>query len=93
MPWRITAGPIDHSEPGVDGWGWLWEIARDDEYRRVFVEVSGTAFAVSTGLADDTRDAIATKGGSVIDGLLQLDAPPRLVKCSTAGCRAVEPSG
>jgi hypothetical protein len=87
--WQITAGPIDHSEPGVDGLGWLWEIARDDEYRRVFVEVSGTAFASRLGIANDTVDAIATKGGSVVDTLLRLEDPPRIVKCSTAGCRHV----
>lgn len=89
MPWTITAGPLDHAEPGVDGRGWLWEIQRGDEARRVFIEVSGTALASTKGLARDTKFAIATRGASLIDELLELEDPPRLIKCSTAGCSEV----
>jgi len=91
VTWTIVGGPVDHAEPGVDGRGWLWEIKRGDDVRRVFVQVSGTAFAVSQGLAPETELAIATRGGSELDKILEEDEPPRLVSCTTAGCAASEP--
>jgi hypothetical protein len=91
MVWRITAGPIDHAEPGYDGRGWLWELSRDDEHRRVFVQVSGTALAVSSGLATETEVAITTSGASEVEKLLDTDDPPRMVVCTTEGCDPVEP--
>jgi hypothetical protein len=91
VTWVVVGGPIGHAEPGVDGRGWLWEIKRCDDYRRVFVEVSGTALAAGGGIAEDTVRAIATEGGSVVDALLDQDDPPRVVKCSTHGCRSADP--
>ena len=88
MIWMVAGGPTDYAEPGVDGRGWIWEISRGEDYRRVFVEVSGTALASSEGLADETAEAIATRGGSVVDRLLSMEDPPRVMKCSTLGCRA-----
>jgi hypothetical protein len=86
MAWHVIGGPTDHAEPGVDGRGWLWELRRGDDVRRVFIEVSGTAFAVSRDLAADTELAISTRGGSEIDKVTSLDEPPRRIRCSTAGC-------
>lgn len=91
MTWVVVGGPLDHAEPGVDGRGWIWEIQRGDEVRRVFVQVSGTALAVRSGLAADTEAAIATRGGSEIDKVARLDDPPRVVSCTTLGC-ATEPA-
>lgn len=86
MVWRVVGGPLDHAEPGVDGRGWIWELQKEDQVRRVFVQVSGTAFAVSRGLAPDTEAAIATRGGSEIDKAARLDDPPRMISCTTIGC-------
>jgi hypothetical protein len=83
-----VAGPIEHAEPGVDGHGWLWELRRGDDVRRVFVQVSGTAFALATGLAAETDAAIATRGGSEVDKVAHLEDPPRVISCTTAGCAA-----
>jgi hypothetical protein len=84
--WIVIAGPTDHAEPGVDGRGWVWDLQRDDEVRRVFVQVSGTAFAVTRRLAAETEAAIATRGGSEVDKVARLDDPPRVINCSTMGC-------
>jgi hypothetical protein len=86
MAWNVVGGPLDHAEPGVDGHGWIWELQRGEEVRRVFVQVSGTAFAVSRGLAHDVEAAIATRGGSEVDKAARLDDPPRMISCTTAGC-------
>ncbi len=86
MTWAVVGGPIDHAEPGVDGRGWIWELQRGDETRRVFVQVSGTAFAVTRGLASDTGAAIATRGGSEVDKAAHLEEPPRVISCTTVGC-------
>jgi len=90
MKWMITGGPIDHAEPGVDGRGWIWEFRRAGEFRRIFVEISGTALASKSGLAEETAEAISTRGGSVVDRWLDVPDPPRVIKCSTAGCRPAE---
>jgi hypothetical protein len=90
VPWAIAGGPLDHAEPGYDGRGWLWELRRGEEYRRVFVQISGTALAVSSGLASETRLAIATRGASEVEKVLAADEPPRMVSCTTAGCAAVD---
>jgi hypothetical protein len=90
VPWTVSAGPVDYADPGVDGHGWLWELQRNDESHRVFVQVSGTAFAVSQGLASDTELAIATLGGSEIEKILEYDELPRLINCTTQGCVVVE---
>jgi hypothetical protein len=89
MSWEVVGGPIDHAEPGVDARGWLWELRRGDEVRRLFVEVSGTALAVSRGLSSDTELAIATRGGSEVDKVVRTDDPPRRILCSTSGCKPV----
>jgi hypothetical protein len=87
MQWVIVEGPIDHSEPGVDGRGWLWQIQREEEQRGVFVEVSGTALSSDpTGLARETAEAIATRGGAALDHVLDLDEPPGVIRCTTTGC-------
>jgi len=87
MPWTVIGGPIDHAEPGVDGRGWIWELTRDNDFRRIFIEISGTALASTSGVAHETAEAIATRGGSVVDTWLADEDSPRIVKCSTAGCR------
>lgn len=56
------------------------------EMRRVLVEISGTALTSATGVAEETQSAIATRGGSVIDQVLDLHSPPEVIRCSTSGC-------
>jgi hypothetical protein len=87
MAWEVVGGPIDHAEAGVDARGWLWELRRGDEVRRIFVQVSGTALASALeSIASDTASAIATQGGSEVDKASRLEDPPRVVSCSTLGC-------
>jgi hypothetical protein len=90
MAWTIAGSLGSHSEPGVDGNGWLWEITRDGDARRVFVEISGTAQWVSNA-PPDTAEALRTEGQSEVERVLQMDSPPRIIKCGTTGCRDVFP--
>ena len=63
MTWSIPDQIEPHSRPGVDASGWLWEIRRGDEARRVLVEITGTARAVEEpALPGDTAAAIRTEG-------------------------------
>jgi hypothetical protein len=91
VAWRIAGQIGPHSEPGVDGSGWLWEIQSDDpevEPRRVFVQISGSALAASSGNSSDTADAIKTEGLSQVERIVGMDDPPRVIKCSSYGCNA-----
>jgi hypothetical protein len=56
----------------------------------VFVQVSGTALAVSRGLAADTEQAIATRGGSEVDKATRMESPPRVINCTTVGCVVID---
>src|SRR5438093_1620567 len=59
MTWTINNNLGPESRSGVDAGGWLWEIERDGEARRVLVEITGAALAVDqTELPSDTREAI-----------------------------------
>jgi hypothetical protein len=80
MPWEV-AGQVDFDgRPGVDASGWLWEIKRDGDARRVLVEITGTANAVDRdGLPADTRQAIETEGLSQVEAVLKEDTPPTLM--------------
>jgi hypothetical protein len=79
-----------HTRAGADASGWLWEVQRDGEPKRVLVEVSGTARAVAEHtLPDETREAIRTQGESEVRKVLEMEEPPRIVKCGTAGCSHV----
>jgi hypothetical protein len=90
VEWEVVGGPIDHAEPGVDGSGWVWVLRRGEEVRHVFVQISGPALAVSRGLAADTEQAIATRGGSEIDKAARMESLPRLINCTTVGCAVVD---
>jgi hypothetical protein len=89
MPWTISRQVEPHARPGVDAQGWIWEIKRGDEARRVLVEISRTALAVdSQRLPGDTTAAIKTEGQSQVEEVLEAPDPPRVILCSTDGCRA-----
>jgi len=90
VAWTVIEGPIDHAEPGYDGRGWLWGLRKGDQFRRVFVQISGTALAVRGGVASDTKAAMVTRGASEVDKVLGLAEPPRMISCTTAGCAPVE---
>jgi hypothetical protein len=90
MPWVISGNVGAFARTGVDANGWLWEIERDGDARRVLVEISGTAWAVrEETLPEDTRDAIRTEGRAEVDKVLNLEEPPRVIACGTTGCYAV----
>jgi hypothetical protein len=93
MSWEISGSLGPHAEPGVDGRGWLWELRGADEanreVRRVFVQISGSALKATRGNASDTQRAIETEGLSEVERVARLDDPPRIVECSSYGCRDV----
>ena len=92
MPWRINGRISPYARPGVDANGWLWEIERDGEPRRVLVEISGTAWAsAEEALPRETREAIHTEGRSELEKVLDGQEPPRVIACGTWGCNALTP--
>lgn len=89
MAWTINGQIGTHGRSGTDAWGWLWELQRDEEARRVLVEVAGTVWAIDGAdgpLPNEVRRAIETEGRSEIERVAALDDPPRVVACTTAGC-------
>jgi hypothetical protein len=91
VSWEIAGQIGPHSEPGVDGSGWLWELHRGEDAHRVFVEVSGSALSSNNVLSSETARAIETEGRSEIERIAELDDPPRVIKCSTHGVRDIYP--
>jgi len=95
MPWEIAGQLGPHSEPGVDGSGWLWEIHRGEgpnvEARRVFVEISGTALQSSSMPSTATMEAIESEGRTEVERVTEMDDPPRVIKCSTHNVQDVYP--
>jgi hypothetical protein len=88
--WSINGNLGPHTRPGVDASGWLWEIERNGEARRVLVEVTGSARASrESSLPGETAAAIRTEGHSEIVKVLPMDEPPRVIACGTMGCRHV----
>jgi hypothetical protein len=86
--WEIIGSLGPYARSGFDAGGWLWEIQRDGDAKRVLVEVTGSALASSIdSLPEDTRTAIQTDGRSEVAKILDLTDPPRVIVCSTAGCR------
>jgi hypothetical protein len=83
MAWEVAGQIGPHTEPGYDGSGWLWELHRDGEARRVLVLVSGSALASEHVQPEDTAEAIRTEGRSEVSRVAALDDPPRIVKCSS----------
>jgi hypothetical protein len=91
MAWEISGSHGRHSEPDFDGSGWLWELQRDGDARRVLVLVSGSALASESGLCDDTAEAIRTEGRSEVERVASIAEPPRVVKCLTTYVEDVYP--
>jgi hypothetical protein len=90
--WEIAGNLGPYARSGYDASGWLWEIERGKEAKRVLVEITGTALAVTPdSLPDDTRAAIETEGESEVGKVLNFEEPPRIVVCGTAGCRQIGP--
>lgn len=90
MSWRISHSLGPHDRDGYDSSGWLWEVHKDGDARRVLVDVTGTARAIGERggpLPDDTRLAIATEGKSEVEKVLAFSEPPGVVVCGTMGCR------
>ncbi len=88
--WTTNGNLGPHARSGVDASGWLWEIVRDGEKRRVLVEVSGSALASSeASLPGETAAAIRTEGHSEVVKALRLDEPPQVIVCGTMGCRHI----
>ena len=78
--WRITDGvPVTApSEPRTAG-GWAWVIDRDRVYRSVSVYVMFDTLTLDGEVAQETLDAIDTKGLSEVVQVLGLELPPQRV--------------
>ncbi len=87
MSWEISAGLGPLGRPGGGARGWLWEITRGDKVARVAVEISGSAWSSDPRrLPDDTRQALETDGRAELLKVLDMDDPPRVIRCGPAGC-------
>jgi hypothetical protein len=87
MSWEIRANLGVHARSSVDARGWLWEITRGAEVAPVVIEISETAWSSDPlGLPDDTRRALETDGRTEILKVLELDDPPRVIRCGSKGC-------
>jgi len=81
--WEIISGPREYSPAGgsVRGsvgrdLGWAYVIERGNERLTVRVE-SGSALAESKALSEVSRSAVATRGRSAVEAILERDRPPR----------------
>lgn len=88
MAWHLEdrSGPYGAPWEGRDSTVWVWELYRDDQSRRVVVEVSGTAMAVADEfLPAVTAEAKQTNGRSEIEKILEQPEPPRRISLGTTG--------
>jgi len=88
MTWRLqpASGPYPGPWEGKDAVSWVWEIYRDDQTRRVLVEVSGTAMAMGDEyLPVETAQARATSGRSEVEKVVDLDDPPHRISLGSTG--------
>ena len=85
MLWTIRGQIGPEADPDKDGSGWLWEIQRGEqpnvEVRQILVTVTGQAFDLPDGRAEDTSEAIRTEGQSEIERVIKQDDPPRRIAC------------
>jgi hypothetical protein len=87
VTWEISANRGRHARPGVDAGGWLWEITRGDQVAQVLIEISGEAWSTDPRrLPEDTRQALETDGRTELLKVLDLDDPPGVIRCGSAGC-------
>jgi hypothetical protein len=90
VSWEISAGLGPLARPGEGARGWLWEITRGDQVARVAIEISGSAWSSDPRrLPEDTRQALETDGRAELLKILDMDDPPRVVRCGPAGCRCL----
>jgi hypothetical protein len=87
VSWQISANLGRHPRTGVDARGWLWEITRGDQVAQVVIEISGAAWSSDPlRLPEDTRHALETDGRTELIKVLDLDNPPRVIRCGSTGC-------
>ena len=86
MTWKISTNLGRHAR------GWVWEISRPDQIARVVVEISAKAWSNHPlDLADDTRRALETDGRTEVLKVLELNEPPRVIRCGLSGCTYPSP--
>jgi hypothetical protein len=94
VSWQITANLGRHARAGVDARGWLWEITRGVQVAQVVIEISGTAWSSDPPrLPEDTRHALETDGRTELLKVLDLDDPPRVIRCGSTGCSHLTAEG
>jgi hypothetical protein len=86
--WEISTNLGRRAAAGVDGRGWLWEIVRGEEVGRVMIEITAAAWSADPlRLPEDTRRALETDGRAELLKVLGEAYPPRVIRCSSTGCR------
>jgi hypothetical protein len=65
--------------------GWAWVIDRDRVYRSVCVCVTLDTLSLAGSVAQETLDAIDSKGRSQVDKVLSLDEPPQRILMGFSG--------
>ena len=75
--WRITDGVPETPplEPRTAG-GWAWVVDRDRVYRSVSVYVMLDTLTLDGSVAQETLDAIDSKGLSEVLKVVNVDEPP-----------------
>lgn len=89
MAWRIASGPDETRTGSFDGVQWRFRL--EDEQGRaanVTVGVSGTALAVAS-VPPVTAEAIATRGRTAIERVLEWPEPPTQITFTTEESPAV----
>jgi hypothetical protein len=87
VSWEISANLGRHMRSGGDARGWLWEITWGAQVAQIVIEISGTAWSSDPRrLPEDTRQALETDGRAELLKVLDLDDPPRVIRCGSSGC-------
>jgi hypothetical protein len=86
--WVVRQGPrelVDQIETfDMDFPAWAYELEREGRRHMVTVVVAGGRMH-SLQLADASRHAIATRGRTAVDRVLDRDEPPRFILVTSAG--------
>ena len=80
MPWQIIGGPEDVTTFNKDAHEFAYALGRGDERRYVTVTITMPALDVT---APDVRAARESDGRTAIEGVLEMDDPPRRVVVRT----------
>jgi hypothetical protein len=82
-PWTIADGPIEEYT-SWDGELWAWCLRAPNRSHVIRVFISGTAIAAGKNNEyTPTRMAVADRGRSAVESLLDMEDPPTLIEFTT----------